>query len=148
MIDDNIYRILNIQDKEDQISNAIAYIINSSCIFQDWFSKTICEIPSIINFTSSCAYARPKAEQSGVHDIVILYKIHDHTEKIVIIENKLCAFEGKDQTERCASDDALLSLYHRFKIDIPRDKNSVKYIYLSLFPDQVPKSAKFIIKYH
>jgi hypothetical protein len=75
----------------------------------------------------------------GTPDLVVVCK--GEAIDWVIIENKLNALEGKDQTRRYASRETVDALAERFGLDSPA--SLPKFVYLTLFPDQVPESEQF-----
>lgn len=145
-MNDNIFRILGIQSREDCVSNALAYAFNQSVDFQCNFLKAICDREPN-PFTKCRAFTRVSIGDSGVPDIVLLCESGNQAE-FVIIENKIRAEEGVDQTERYAAEESVDALHRRFCPDKERENIRASFIFLTLFPDQTPRSKKFITKSH
>jgi hypothetical protein len=67
--------------------------------------------------------------------------------EIVVIENKLKAEEGADQTQRYASKDAVAALSRRLLPGRPIGEPS--FVFLTLFPDQQPTAGNlYLVKRH
>ena len=142
-MNDNIFKILGIQTREDCISNTLAYAINQCIDFRNFFLREVCNINGPLDKCK--AYTRISAGESGIPDIVIVCEYQDAA-TIIIIENKLKADEGRDQTERYASNDSVINLHQKLCPYININKIKVIFIFLILFPDQEPSSPKFITK--
>jgi hypothetical protein len=140
----NLFAVLGIQNREDCISNALAYAINNSKAFRQEFLKQICA-KEISRYTSVNAYTRISAGTSGIPDIVITLERHSNAD-IVIIENKLKAEEGIDQTVRYRSKEAVEALMNRL---LPQKTlGEPSFVFLSLFPDQDPNTQSYAVHRH
>jgi hypothetical protein len=140
----NLFAVLGIQNREDCISNALAYAINNSKAFRQEFLKQICA-KEISRYTSVNAYTRISAGTSGIPDIVITLERHSNAD-IVIIENKLKAEEGIDQTVRYRSKEAVGALMNRL---LPQKTlGEPSFVFLSLFPDQDPNARSYAVHRH
>lgn len=142
---DNIFSILGVQSKEDSISNAIAFSFNNSLIFRRFFLESLCQ-KDINKYSKSFAYTRVSLGSSGVPDIVITLESNNECE-IVVIENKLKAGEGENQTIRYSSPQAKKEIVSRF---FPKHDHPIHFtfIFLTLFPDQKPASSDFQVRLH
>lgn len=140
----NLFAILGIQTREDCISNALAFALNNSKLFQHHFLNRICGKDHSI-YTSVIAYTRVSAGASGIPDIVITLESQSHAD-IVVIENKLKAEEGNDQTIRYSSREAIDALMSRLLPQKPLGKPS--FIFLTLFPDQDPGAQQYMVRRH
>lgn len=134
---DNIYKILNIADKEDVISNLLTHSLNNIPLFRNDFGELILNNWNN-NYKDFEAYTRTNIPGVGVPDIVITFKQNDK-QYLIILENKLKAKEGADQTEKYASKKMLNGL--KDKLDIINPK--IEYVFLTLFPDQEPINDQF-----
>lgn len=140
----NLFAILGIQTREDCISNALAYALNTSPLFRQHFLNQICGKDHSM-YTSVTAYTRVSAGASGIPDIVITLESQSHAD-IVIIENKLKAEEGNDQTVRYSSREAIDALMSRL---LPKNTlGETSFVFLTLFPDQNPGAQQYTVHRH
>lgn len=138
MSDDNVLEILRVADKEDVVSNLLTYCVEQHGTFRSLFLRQVCGFDP--NSYSSCEVrARPQVQGAGVPDLVVICR--GQTTDWAIIENKLKAEEGKDQTERYAEQKTVDVL--REKFDLDPSAGQPKFVFLTLFPDQRPCSKKF-----
>lgn len=136
----NLLELLGVAGREDVVTNLLAHCYNHSAAFRAWFLRTI-GIEDIGEVAVGRAFTRVQMGDAGVPDLVIVD--YDGSGcSVVVIENKLAAEEGKDQTERYASNDCLQSLATRFKFG--GKELRLKYVFLTLFPDVQPGSKKFV----
>ncbi|RJQ69355.1 MAG: hypothetical protein C4519_21675 [Desulfobacteraceae bacterium] len=142
---DNIFRVLGIQSREDCVSNVLAYAFNNSLPFRANFMEKICGKP-LSRYDSAQAHTRVSTGESGIPDIIIVLESNSGGE-IVVIENKLKAEEGYDQTQRYASERAVAAISNRFFPNKQVDEPS--FIFLTLFPDQQPAAGdRYTIRHH
>jgi len=141
----NVFKALGIQTREDSVSNAIVYAFNQSPTFQRAFLKRICGLRR--KYTDCRASARTYIEGAGIPDIVLVCNSIEDSD-LVIIENKLKAEEGGDQTKRYADAVCQLEGDLRQKGDIKTDKVFHHFIFLTLFPDQKPSDSRFVPEQH
>lgn len=134
---DNIFKILNIANKEDVVSNLLAHSLNNIPLFRNSFGELILDVCNS-NYKEFEAYTRTNIPKIGVPDIVITFK-QNEKQYLVILENKLKAKEGADQTQKYASEKMLNELKDKLNIINPK----VKYVFLTLFPDQEPINVQF-----
>jgi hypothetical protein len=140
--EDNIFRILGVQGREDAVSNALAYAINNSAAFRNDFLSDICDKnPGL--YRDCRAYTRVSSAH-GIPDIVLVCSSNSGAD-LVIIEQKLKADEGEDQTERYATPDSVKSLRQRL---CPHLNGEASFVFLTLFPDQEPQSSLYRPKNH
>lgn len=142
---DNILKVLGVQSREDSISNTLAYGITKSTEIQDFFLSNICNVNT--KYNTCKAYTRVSTGDTGIPDLVIVCDASD-TAELIVIENKLKAEEGMDQTEKYASDDSIKTLHQKLCPHLPKENVNVKFIFITLFPDQRPSSSKFVTKKH
>ena len=145
-MNENIFTILGIQSREDCVSNALAYAFNQSIDFQSDFLKSICDKKSD-SFTKCKAFTRVSIGDSGIPELVLMCESGNRAE-FILIENKIRAEEGMDQTERYAAEGTVNVLHQRFCPETERENVSASFIFLTLFPDQTPHSKKFLTKSH
>jgi len=143
-LESNIFTVLGIQTREDCVTNAIAYAFNSSAEFRYRFLDVMCgKDPG--NYQNCVAYTRLSAGIAGIPDLVITLESSE-IDEIVVIENKLKAEEGEDQTKRYASSEAISALAERLLAGKPCKSS---FVFLTLFPDQEPSAGKrYIVKSH
>lgn len=140
----NLFSILGIQNREDCVSNALAYSLNNSALFRQHFLNQICAKDDSMH-ASVNAYTRVSAGASGIPDIVITLESQTHAD-IVVIENKLKAEEGKDQTVRYSSREAIDAVMDRL---LPKKSlGEPSFVFLTLFPDQEPGAQQYTVHRH
>jgi hypothetical protein len=130
--DKGVLETLGILDKEDVISNLIVYCLNNSESFEKRFSKLINQNGKVESIDT-----RTKIKDIGNPDIIIIYR-ELNVLNAVIIENKLKASEGKNQTERYSDQKVEDTLRSRYGETL----NVSKRIFLTLYSDQ-PKCTDF-----
>ncbi|MFW5981161.1 MAG: PD-(D/E)XK nuclease family protein [bacterium] len=134
---DNIFKILNVADKEDVISNMLVFSLNNHTSFREFFMRKITN-----KYDNNCsnfkAYTRTSIQGVGVPDIVINYQLNGKQFQI-IVENKLKAKEGEDQTVKYSSKQLINGLKRRFNFE----RVETEYIFLTLFPNQEPVNKEF-----
>src|SRR5687768_10845633 len=136
-VEDNIFRVLGIQSREDCVSNALAYAFNTSLAFRRAFLRCICE-KDPDQYNSCQAFTRISTGAPGIPDLVLAIE-NSVCAEIVVIENKLKAEEGDDQTQRYASKEAVAALSRRLLPGRPIGEPS--FVFLTLFPDQQPAAG-------
>jgi len=132
---DNVLTVLGIQAREDAITNLLAYCFNSSGEFRAAFLRSICGQETTPTERWK-AYTRLSLHEAGVPDLVLHGGDGPHG-RLIIIENKLKADEGADQTARYCSRQATAFLSRRF----PDVKRPPTFVFLTLFPHQHPKAG-------
>jgi PD-(D/E)XK nuclease superfamily len=136
---DNVFQVLGIQSREDCVSNAIAYAFNSCTKFRESFLRIICE-KQPDDYSEIKALTRVSIAGYGTPDLVIVCTSDMGTD-LILIENKLAADEGEDQTTRYASEPFRELLRRKLCPDKPTPKWT--FIFLTLFPDQEAASQDF-----
>lgn len=135
----NLIETLGITFKEDIISNLLVALIRNSAVFRMQFFTNIASIPyesnSVFRIDSRIATS------VGIPDIVAVIEEEDRC-TLLIIENKLKAEEGYQQTLRYASPVCIAELKDKFGI---ADKIvELKLLFLTLVPETMPTSDDFI----
>jgi hypothetical protein len=133
----NVLDVLGISAREDVISNLLVHCYNKSAEFRESFLRAI-------GLSEKDSAVRGQAHlrvwtRFGVPDIVILNR--DDC-RLLIIENKLGADEGKEQTIRYASENCLQAIEQSLNFSACRDKTH--YVFLTLFPDQPCAAPEFV----
>jgi hypothetical protein len=90
------------------------------------------------------SYTRVSAGTSGIPDIVILCS-NDDNGQVIIVENKILASEGSDQTDRYSTDVTVDSVVKNLSSAFPA-RRSAAFVYLTLPHSQSPKSNRFVHK--
>ena len=137
----NLLEILGVSGREDVITNLLAHCYNNSNVFRCSFLRSLGVPLDGAGSPSGTAYTRVLTGDVGVPDIVIVNP-DGAGRNIVVIENKLGAIEGEDQTQRYSSPDCLKHLATRFSFDVKTVEPH--YVFLTLFPDERPASPKFV----
>lgn len=137
----NIVKLLGITYKEDIISNLLVGLLNESISFKNTFLKNILQIDNPSTYEVK-AHTRI-ATSFGIPDIIITIN-GENESNLVIIENKLKADEGLNQTLRYSNKECVNELINNSKIDIKSNSLNTKFIFLTLIPEQTPTSNEFI----
>lgn len=131
----NIIEKLEIGYKEDIISNLIVTALRNSEVFRESFFSNIVEIKDLEKYK---VVVKPRMRTvKGSPDIVVALK-HENDTRLIIIENKLGASEGKEQTNRYSTDECIKAICRNKEIDInlKKQKSIEKYfIYLTLLKE-------------
>lgn len=124
----NTIALLNSFYREDVITDLISNLINTEEKFAKWFVSTICGFTDI-DATFSAKTRVGLGRGIGTPDLIIERKEESDTNLLIVIENKLGALEGAEQTNRYASEEGIKKLYSAYKIDqnIP-----IKFLFLTL----------------
>jgi hypothetical protein len=135
----NLVTQLGITYKEDIISNFLVALFNHSPYFRETFLTRFLGIdqPSQFEVTT---YTRIHTSM-GIPDIISVIQNKDVC-YLLIIENKLKADEGYQQTLRYASEKCINEIKQKLKIT--RGNVQVKLLFLTLVPETVPTSPVFI----
>lgn len=142
---ENVFTVLGIQSREDCVSNALAYVFNVSVPFRRVFLRQICgKDPDL--YSSAKAFTRVSTGAPGIPDIVLSLE-GESCADLVVIENKIKADEGDDQTVRYASKEAIVALSDRL---LPgKAIGEPAFIFMTLFPDQQPAAQdKYTVHRH
>lgn len=135
----NILNILSVAHKEDVISNLLKYASEASPGFCSLFLSEICGVTNAQVGSGIKALTRVIAGDAGIPDLVI-YCPNSGEGELVIIENKLKAEEGEDQTKRYQDSSCIRALLPKLNLTVePR----VHFVYLTLFEDAKPQGERF-----
>ena len=135
----NVLSILGVSAKEDVISNLLRYCIEASPAIRDAFLAKVFNVPSLA-LTRVRALTRVSTDSSGIPDVVVAAESAQE-KYLVVLENKLKADEGDDQTIRYCSRDCMESVKRRVGwSSVPVTES---FIFLTLFPDQRPAAGAF-----
>ncbi|WP_394139435.1 PD-(D/E)XK nuclease family protein [Cytobacillus oceanisediminis] len=135
----NTIALLNSFYREDVITDLISNLINSEENYAKWFARSICDVSDTdARFVSKTRISLGRG--IGTPDLVIERKVNYKTDLIIVIENKLGALEGAEQTNRYASDKGKGKLYSTLKVeqDVP-----IKFLFLTLDPYTPAKNSSF-----
>lgn len=136
----NIVNLLGITYKEDIISNLIVGLINESKVFRNSFIKNILNIENPSDFKVK-AYTRI-ATSAGIPDIIVTLE-NEKDSRLLIVENKLKADEGFNQTLRYSDEKCIEDLVDNKLLEL-KNKDLIKeFIFLTLIPEQIPTGDKF-----
>ncbi|MHB9109491.1 MAG: hypothetical protein ACYDCO_20755 [Armatimonadota bacterium] len=133
---DDLLRVLGVQDKEDIITNLLAYGINTDLGFARIFLSAVCG--SVSPYTQARAETRIAIPGLGVPDLAIV-ATDGSAYDLFVIENKVKADEGNDQTERYEKCFATL----KARLISHSTARSTTGIFLTLFPDVHPCNPNF-----
>ena len=133
----NLLNALGIASKEDVISNLLAFCLEKSPRFRAAFLRAL---GSNSSYDLLEGRTRTRLSEAGIPDIVLLAKRRGPIVDWFVIENKLNAEEGDDQTTRYASPQAVRELKRKFSIPFSLAPH---FIFLTLYPDQKPQSSRF-----
>lgn len=146
-ISGNLFNVLGVQSREDCVSNALCYAFNKSPSFMRSFLKHICDKKDPERYELCKAHTRVSTGTPGIPDLVLTLEKPSSVE-IVVIENKLNAEEGDNQTSRYSSKEAIESLWNNPKLELKKQKGETSFVFLTLFPDQLPKDSQYLKKQH
>ncbi|WP_409250671.1 PD-(D/E)XK nuclease family protein [Bacillus sp. SCS-153A] len=124
----NTFTLLNSFYREDVISDLICNLINHESEFARWFAREICEV-STANAGFAARTRIGLGRGIGTPDLVIERRVDAETNLIIVIENKLGALEGGDQTNRYASEEGINKL--RSALNAP-PSTAVVFLFLTL----------------
>lgn len=126
----NTITLLNSFYREDAISDLICNLINHENAFARWFAKEICDV-SDANADFAARTRVGLGRGIGTPDLVIERRVDAETNLIIVIENKLGALEGEEQTNRYASEEGMNKL--RSVLRSAQDTSMV-FLFLTLDP--------------
>lgn len=135
----NVLSILGVSAKEDVISNLLRYCIEASPAFRDAFLVNICRVPLPVGARVR-ALTRVATDASGIPDLIIAAETPGD-KYLVVLENKLKADEGDDQTVRYSSRDCVEDVKRR--VGWSGITVAESFVFLTLFPDQQPAADAF-----
>lgn len=130
----NLFDALEIFYKEDTISDFLVNCFNDSDEFIKLFlAKANINKQNVDKFTIKTRVGLGK--NIGTPDMLIYNK-----QKVIVIENKMAASEGREQTNRYESTQAKNKIIKKFKLDADCQFH---YIFLALDTTIKPKNSKF-----
>jgi hypothetical protein len=134
----NTFTLLGSFYREDVITDFLANLINEEIAFAEWFMKTICDTYLLDNEIVKARTRVGLGKGIGTPDLIIEKMNGLETNMIIVIENKLGALEGVEQTNRYASEQGKNALIKELKVnnDVP-----IKFLFLTLDP-YTPASNK------
>ena len=135
----NIFSILGIATREDVNTNLLIFAFNNSPRFRCHLLNKV-DINLFDPEITWQAYPRVGLAGIGVPDVIVGGK--EDIGFLIIIENKLTADEGDDQTVRYASPDSIQALTKRFFEKEPKKVHSY-FLFLTLFPEMPAGSDDF-----
>lgn len=133
-MDRNLLTVLGITNKEDVISNLLRYCIEVSPLFRYAFLEDICDV-QMSKDSKVIAHTRISTGSNGVPDLILALE-GPRKKTLVILENKLNADEGEDQTSRYSSFECVQEIKRR--LDWAEADIDVRFVFLTLHPDQDP----------
>ena len=139
----NILSVLEVSSKEDVITNLLRYCLEAAPSFRNIFLQRICDI-KLPHIKSLRAHTRVSTNSSGIPDLVLAVEGSDDRKYLIVIENKLKAEEGADQTERYASQVCINELLKI--VGWSNICHEQRFVFLTLFPDQEAHASRFANK--
>jgi len=133
----NILEVLGVESKEDVVSNLLRFAIAESSAFRRAF--VVAAGAELREWSAHTVRTRASVTGAGIPDIVVGLESKEGSQ-LLMIENKLRAEEGDDQTERYAADSVIASLASTLGL---RHPPVTTLVFLTLFPDEVPASPRF-----
>lgn len=140
MTENNVLTILGVANREDCVSNALAHGLETSKRFQELFLKEACDSEQVSEYHACDVHTRARLGDAGIPDLLIICEKPDGY-IVVVVENKLHATEGKDQTTKYSSDHARETLRDRFQLT--HGRVDFAFCFLTLFPDQEPDDGRW-----
>ncbi|RIW28202.1 hypothetical protein D3H55_22110 [Bacillus salacetis] len=135
----NTITLLNSFYREDVISDMICHLINEEQDFAQWFAKEICGADNM-NAEFEAETRVGLGRGIGTPDLVISRKVDGNMDTILVIENKLGALEGKEQTNRYASDEGRAKLLSALEAG---KGTPIQFLFLTLDPFTPAKNSTF-----
>jgi hypothetical protein len=137
---ENIIKALDAEAKEDVITNLLLYCFRESPAFREAFGPTVL---GIMPHTYAEITPIPRIRTSrGVPDAAFLCRAGDSPPDLVILENKLNAEEGIEQTVRFSDDNCAAEIGKRYGIDAFAQ---IRRVFLALCEYQKPISPQFAV---
>ncbi|MEH7385161.1 PD-(D/E)XK nuclease family protein [Bacillus sp. JJ1521] len=134
----NLFKELGITYKEDIISNFLVTLLNQSSYFRESFLTRFLGIeePRCFEVTT---YTRIYTSV-GIPDMISVIQNEEQC-YLLLVENKLKADEGYQQTMRYASETCITEI--KQKLNIKHEHVQVKLLFLTLVPETIPTSPVF-----
>lgn len=127
----NTFTLLGSFYREDVVTDFLASLINTEKRFSDWFMKNVCDTYLSKDEEVEACTRVGLGKGIGTPDLIIEKKIGSVTNMIIVIENKLRALEGVEQTNRYASEEGKKALIKELEVNysVP-----FKFLFLTLDP--------------
>lgn len=137
MKEENLFDLLGVAAKEDVHTNLFKYCIENSPHFREIFFLSILKWPSDTELKS--IDVRPSIIGTGLPDLVIVGQ-DSADDRLAIVELKLHANEGINQTERYASSECL----GRVRAEFGMGSNTInELVFLTLYPTHIAECEDF-----
>ncbi|KGX92474.1 hypothetical protein N781_16150 [Pontibacillus halophilus JSM 076056 = DSM 19796] len=136
----NVFDVLNSFYREDVISDFLVSCFKES---EEFLLKFLHEAYiSIDDGTEFVLDTRVGLGKSiGTPDLIVK-AVHGNRTKLIVVENKMGAAEGHEQTNRYVSMEAKVRLANKYQLDI--DHTEFHYIFLALDTTVRPRNSQFI----
>jgi len=133
----NVLKILGVSSKEDVHANLFKYCIENSRRFREAFFESVLNWPMDMPLVG--VSTRMSLPDIGLPDIVVVGNSRSNP-KVGVVELKLHANEGADQTNRYASSECLRHILVGLELG-PCSKPDL--VFLTLYPNQGPENEEF-----
>lgn len=138
-----ILEILGVMDREDTITNMLQYGIENNPTFATKFMALLTNKNGEASFSDVSALTRMKVKK-GVPDLIVS-GIGPEGPVIVVVENKIKAGEGKDQTSNYfEAKEEIRTKLKKSRQDIQFDQPQVIFVFLTLNPYDKPAEGNFV----
>lgn len=117
--------------REDVVTDLLANLINSEPKFAYWFSEAICNTYVKENEHIKASTRVGLGKGIGTPDLILEKITNNETNLIIVIENKLGALEGVEQTNRYASEQGKKILKKELEVN---ENVSIRFLFLTLDP--------------
>lgn len=136
MKESNVLSLLGVCSKEDVHSNLFKYCIDHSPQFRHTFLHSVLNWPADVSLTS----VNTRISLAGCIPDIVLAGKKGNSQHLGIVEVKLHAGEGYDQTTRYASEACLTGICEYLSIRTLRSRDLV---FLTLYPEQKALNKAF-----
>jgi hypothetical protein len=140
----NVLTALGVLDDEDVISNLLAYCVDHSPSFAAHFVSALLG-RRWDDYDTVRAYTRKSLRGAGIPDLIVKARSGGQCD-LVVIENKLMAEEGRDQTKRYADGFCGQNPRNRTRfanLEPIGEWDAPCLAFLTLFPWQEPEDCRF-----
>ncbi|MGB8098556.1 MAG: hypothetical protein WCF17_15475, partial [Terracidiphilus sp.] len=135
----NVLNLLGVTGKEDVHTNLFKYCIEHSPQFRNSFFASVLGWPTDTELSD--VRTRLSLRGIGVPDIVVS-GTHGRRKRLGVVEVKLHAEEGHDQTTRYASKECFHEICEAFELE-KDDLTATDLVFFTLYPDQFPDNEDF-----
>jgi len=142
MWEENALVTLGVACDEDVITRLLSHCLNRNAAFRNSFVKLFGLDPS--DYSSCVAFPQLALAGHGRPDLVVAAQGRLTTD-LIVLENKLSAAEGYDQTVRYADDECVGAIRGRLE---SKQGGIAKFAYVCLLGDEPPVSPKFRLILH